>query len=225
MLAMDEGDVPAAEHWFRQAILLKEIFRAALFNLALLLADDHRPLQAAPFLNQLVRFHPDHVKALILLGDIYINNIKDLDAAENVSLFTAEPLQSLASLNLILLPLQCYQRILQLDPDNTQGMHNLCVVYVERGLLKEAETCLQKAHLMAPHEDYIVKHLKIVQNRLQAKQTPDQLNVSSTPNFYTTHKFILFKSVSYVFFIYRRVARILRKSEKLKKIQLVQIPI
>lgn len=58
-------------------------------------------------------------------------------------------------------------------------MHNLCVVYVERGLLKEAETCLQKAHLMAPHEDYIVKHLKIVQNRLQAKQTPDQLNVNS----------------------------------------------
>ncbi|CAH1726692.1 protein O-mannosyl-transferase Tmtc3 [Aphis gossypii] len=153
MLAMDEGDVPAAEHWFRQAILIKEDFRAALFNLALLLADDHRPLQAAPFLNQLVRFHPDHVKALILLGDIYINNIKDLDAAEN-----------------------CYQRILQLDPDNTQGMHNLCVVYVERGLLKEAETCLQKAHLMAPHEDYIVKHLKIVQNRLHAKQTPNQLN-------------------------------------------------
>jgi len=85
MLAMDEGDVRAAEHWFRQAILIKEDFRAALFNLALLLADDHRPLQAAPFLNQLVRFHPDHVKALILLGDIYINNIKDLDAAENVS--------------------------------------------------------------------------------------------------------------------------------------------
>lgn len=73
---------------------------------------------------------------------------------------------------------QCYKRILQLDPDNTQGMHNLCVVYVERGLLKEAETCLQKAHLMAPHEDYIVKHLKIVQNRLHAKQAPDQINVS-----------------------------------------------
>jgi len=100
MLAMDEGDVPAAEHWFRQAILIKEDFRAALFNLALLLADDHRPLQAAPFLNQLVRFHPDHVKALILLGDIYINNIKDLDAAENVSLFTAEPLRPLQTSDL-----------------------------------------------------------------------------------------------------------------------------
>ena len=67
-----------------QAIELKEDFRSALFNLALLLTDDSRPLEAAPFLNQLVKHHPDHVKGLILLGDIYINNIKDLDAAEKV---------------------------------------------------------------------------------------------------------------------------------------------
>lgn len=86
MLAMDDRDIAGAEHWFRRAVQLKEDFRSALFNLALLLADDHRPLEAAPFLNQLVKFHPDHIKGLILLGDIYINNIKDLDAAENVSL-------------------------------------------------------------------------------------------------------------------------------------------
>jgi tetratricopeptide (TPR) repeat protein len=86
MLAMDDQDIAGAEHWFRRAIQMKEDFRSALFNLALLLADDHRPLEAAPFLNQLVKLHPDHVKGLILLGDIYINNIKDLDAAENVSL-------------------------------------------------------------------------------------------------------------------------------------------
>lgn len=86
MLAMDDHDSGSAERWFRNAVALKEDFRSALFNLALLLADEQRPLEAAPFLNQLVRFHPDHVKGLILLGDIYINNIKDLDAAENVSL-------------------------------------------------------------------------------------------------------------------------------------------
>lgn len=81
---MDDHDSASAERWFRNAVALKEDFRSALFNLALLLADEQRPLEAAPFLNQLVRFHPDHVKGLILLGDIYINNIKDLDAAENV---------------------------------------------------------------------------------------------------------------------------------------------
>lgn len=87
MLAMDDHKTEEAEHWFRRAVHLKIDFRSALFNLALLLADDHRPLEAAPFLNQLVKHHPDHIKGLILLGDIYINNIKDLDAAENVSTY------------------------------------------------------------------------------------------------------------------------------------------
>ncbi|KAG0699039.1 Transmembrane and TPR repeat-containing protein [Chionoecetes opilio] len=143
MIAMDDRDYRNAEKWFRKAIELKEDFRSALFNLALLLTDDQRPLEAAPFLNQLVKHHPDHVKGLILLGDIYINNIKDLDAAE-----------------------KCYERILAVDPGNVQGLHNLCVVYVERGELQAAETCLSRAHIMAPHEDYILRHLKIVRTRL-----------------------------------------------------------
>lgn len=84
---MDEHNIDEAEQWFKRAVHLKHDFRSALFNLALLLADDKRPLEAAPFLNQLVKYHPNHVKGLILLGDIYINNIKDLDAAENVSGF------------------------------------------------------------------------------------------------------------------------------------------
>ncbi|KAK6626408.1 Protein O-mannosyl-transferase tmtc3 [Polyplax serrata] len=148
MLAMDDHDIHGAERWFRLAVQLKDDFRSALFNLALLLADDHRPLEAAPFLNQLVRYHPDHIKGLILLGDIYINNIKDLDAAEN-----------------------CYRRILQLDPENVQGLHNLCVVHVERGNLEKAEICLRKAFKLAPKEEYITRHLKIVQQRLAKLET------------------------------------------------------
>jgi tetratricopeptide (TPR) repeat protein len=153
MLAMDEKNIEEAEHWFRRAVHLKADFRSSLFNLALLLADDQRPLEAAPFLNQLVKYHPDHVKGLILLGDIYINNIKDLDAAEN-----------------------CYRRILELDPENIQGLHNLCVVHVERGKLLEAQSCLEKAHRLAPGEDYVLKHLQIVQNRIaKLKLNPNDL--------------------------------------------------
>ncbi|XP_052873324.1 protein O-mannosyl-transferase Tmtc3 [Anopheles cruzii] len=151
MLAMDDRNTDEAESWFRRAVHLKQDFRSALFNLALLLADDHRPLEAAPFLNQLVKYHPDHIKGLILLGDIYINNIKDLDAAEN-----------------------CYKRILQLDPINIQGLHNLCVVYVERGKLVQAQACLAHAHQLAPGEDYIGRHLQIVQTRIaRLRQSPD----------------------------------------------------
>ena len=67
-----------------QAVEVRPDFRSALFNLALLLSDAGRPLEAVPFLTRLVHHHPDHVKALILLGDIYINNIEDLDGAEKV---------------------------------------------------------------------------------------------------------------------------------------------
>ena len=85
MLAMDNGDTAAAEHHFKASVELKASFRSALFNLALLLSDTGRPLEAVPFLKQLVHYHVDHIKGLILLGDIYINSQKDLDAAEAVS--------------------------------------------------------------------------------------------------------------------------------------------
>ncbi|KAJ8675843.1 hypothetical protein QAD02_011629, partial [Eretmocerus hayati] len=153
MLAMDDHDSEGAERWFRNAVALKEDFRSALFNLALLLADEQRPLEAAPFLNQLVRFHPDHVKGLILLGDIYINNIKDLDAAEN-----------------------CYRRILQLDPANIQGLHNLCVVMVERGKLINAARCLERAARLAPQQDYVHRHLAI---KILLKFTIDEKKTSN----------------------------------------------
>ncbi|KAH8271524.1 hypothetical protein KR018_003180 [Drosophila ironensis] len=144
MLAMDESSFDEAEQFFKRAIHLKPDFRSALFNLALLLADTKRPLDAVPFLNQLIRHHPSHVKGLILLGDIYINHMKDLDAAET-----------------------SYRSILHYDPHNTQGLHNLCVVFVERKRLAKAAACLQYAQLLAPGEDYIGRHLQIVHARLQ----------------------------------------------------------
>ncbi|XP_049865583.1 protein O-mannosyl-transferase Tmtc3-like [Pectinophora gossypiella] len=149
MVCMDEGDAECAERWFRAAVHLKPDFRSALFNLALLLADRRRPLEAAPFLKQLVRHHPDHVKALVLLGDIYINSVKDLDAAES-----------------------CYRRILELEPDNVQALHNLCVVAVERGKLAIAEECLTRAAALAPTEQYIQRHLAVVRARRVAAATP-----------------------------------------------------
>ena len=152
MLSMDGGNLPAAELSFRKAIQLKLDFRSALFNLALLLSDADRPLEAAPFLHQLIRHHPNHTKGLILLGDIYINHLRDLDAAE-----------------------ACYRKILEVEPQNVQGLHNLCVVMVERGDLLGARTCLADAHRLAPHEDYVKKHLEIVETKIQEMLAERQL--------------------------------------------------
>ena len=76
MLTMDSGELGTAEVWFQEAIRLKPDFRSALFNLALLLADQDRPEDAVPPLKQLLLHHPNHVKGLILLGDMYTNHLR-----------------------------------------------------------------------------------------------------------------------------------------------------
>lgn len=70
---------------------------------------------------------------------------------------------------------QCYKRILQLDPVNIQGLHNLCVVYVERGKLLQAQACLKHAHQLAPGEDYVLRHLQIVTNRISKLKNTDSI--------------------------------------------------
>merc|ERR1712001_633020 len=101
--------------WFKKAIQLRPDFRSALFNLALLLNEQKRPKDALPYLKNLMEFYPDHIKGLVLLGDIYTNHVKDLDKAE-----------------------KAYRRILEIDPKHVQGFHNLCVVMVNKKDLNSA---------------------------------------------------------------------------------------
>ena len=115
----------------------------------------YRKVTELIFSLQLLRIYPDHVKGLILMGDLYVNQLRDLPAAE-----------------------KCYHKILQVDPTNVQANHNLCVVMVEAGYLERARDCLYKVTQMAPNEQYVSKHLKIVQDKLDllsAQNRPEQL--------------------------------------------------
>ena len=114
-----------------------------------------REMESVPFLHQLIRYHPDHVKGLILLGDFYVNHMRDLSAANN-----------------------CYNRILEVEPDNIQARHNICVVMVERGQLLEARNCLKDC-LKLKHEDYILKHIQIIEERLSLSATQPSINNKS----------------------------------------------
>lgn len=46
--------------------------------------DEQRFFEAEMYLMQLIQYHPDHAKSLLLLGDIYIE-FTQLDKAEEVS--------------------------------------------------------------------------------------------------------------------------------------------
>ncbi|XP_061576896.1 protein O-mannosyl-transferase TMTC3 [Cololabis saira] len=151
MLAMDASENAAAERWMRRAIGLQAGFRSALFNLALLYSQWRREVDALPVLDELLRHHPEHVKGLILKGDILMNHRKDTAGAK-----------------------ACFQRILAADPGNVQGKHNLCVVYFEERDLPRAERCLQEALALAPHEEYIRRHLAIVRGKMAAMSAAGQ---------------------------------------------------
>lgn len=145
MLAMDSEENEAAERWMRKAITLQPGFRSALFNLALLLAQGKREHDALAVLDELLHHHPEHSKGLILKGDILMNQLKDTHGAR-----------------------QAFERILRFDPGNVQAKHNLCVVYFEERQLARAEQCLQETLAMAPHEEYVQRHLGIVRAKMAA---------------------------------------------------------
>uniref|UniRef100_A0A8B9GSK2 Protein O-mannosyl-transferase TMTC3 n=1 Tax=Astyanax mexicanus TaxID=7994 RepID=A0A8B9GSK2_ASTMX len=151
MLAMDANENEAAESWMRQAVRLQPGFRSALFNLALLYSQSQRELEALPVLDELLWHHPEHVKGLILKGDILMNHRKDTQGAR-----------------------ACFQRILRTDPNNVQAKHNLCVVYFEERDLPQAEHCLEETLAMAPHEEYIRRHLAIVRGKMAAMSAAGQ---------------------------------------------------
>lgn len=145
MLAMDANENAAAERWMRKAISLQAGFRSALFNLALLYSQNKRETDALPVLDELLQHHPEHIKGLILKGDILMNHKKDTRGAKT-----------------------CFERILSMDPTNVQGKHNLCVVYFEERDLPRAERCLEETLALAPNEEYVRRHLSIVRNKMAA---------------------------------------------------------
>uniref|UniRef100_A0AAX7UVE7 Protein O-mannosyl-transferase TMTC3 n=1 Tax=Astatotilapia calliptera TaxID=8154 RepID=A0AAX7UVE7_ASTCA len=145
MLAMDANENAAAERWMRKAIGLQAGFRSALFNLALLYSQSKREVDALPVLDELLHHHPEHIKGLILKGDILMNHKKDTRGAK-----------------------ACFERILRMDPTNVQGKHNLCVVYFEERDLPRAERCLEETLDLAPNEEYVRRHLSIVRSKMAA---------------------------------------------------------
>ncbi|XP_017169426.1 protein O-mannosyl-transferase TMTC3 isoform X2 [Mus musculus] len=151
MLAMDDKKDSEAESWMKKAIKLQPDFRSALFNLALLYSQTAKELKALPILEELLKYYPDHTKGLILKGDILMNQKKDIPGAK-----------------------KCFEKILEMDPSNVQGKHNLCVVYFEEKELLKAERCLVETLALAPHEEYIQRHLSIVRDRISSSGIVEQ---------------------------------------------------
>ncbi|GIY13968.1 protein O-mannosyl-transferase TMTC3 [Caerostris darwini] len=144
LIAVANKNFPSAEKWFRKALQKDPNSREALFNLALLLSEQHRQAEAVFSLDQLLQYYPDHISGLLLLADINVNYFKDLDAAE-----------------------KCYKRVLKIDPANQKALHNLCVLHFQRQDYEVAERCFVHTLTLYPGVSYIRDHLDIVRSILQ----------------------------------------------------------
>ncbi|XP_022702000.1 transmembrane and TPR repeat-containing protein CG4050-like isoform X2 [Varroa jacobsoni] len=99
--SLDRGEV-----FFRRALALRPNFRSALFNLGVLLFEQRRITDSVIVLEQLVTWHPDHVKGLMLLADIHMIHRQDKNKAK---LF--------------------YHKVLEVERVDNQGVrYNLCIV-------------------------------------------------------------------------------------------------
>ncbi|GIY10772.1 protein O-mannosyl-transferase Tmtc3 [Caerostris darwini] len=162
MLAMQDRDTASAENYFRKALQLRGDFDAALFNLALVLYETRRPLEAVPYLQ---RLKDTHQKGLMLLGNIYFNDLKNYTAAQ-----------------------KCYEIILKTESNHIPALHNLCAAHFQMGQLEAAESCLQRAKTLAPQELYIEHHLNVVKQRRQKLANNSQKNPASENVFCTESK-------------------------------------
>ncbi|CAG2160236.1 unnamed protein product [Oppiella nova] len=146
MLAIKSGRFDRGKHFLENAIQLKHNFSEALYNMALILYNEEypQPLQAVEYLTKLLSTNTEHIKGLLLLGDIYIEYFNDLKNGEN-----------------------CYNRILTIDSTNVFAQHNLCVVHVRRKHFHEAIQCFEKIQKNNVGSVNVEHHLKLTRDLLR----------------------------------------------------------
>ncbi|CAL1269182.1 unnamed protein product [Larinioides sclopetarius] len=84
LLSVNNQNFLSAEKWFRKALQKHSTSREALFNLALLLSEQHKQAEAIFYLNTLLQHYPGHISGLLLFADIHVNYLKNLESAEKI---------------------------------------------------------------------------------------------------------------------------------------------
>ncbi|UXI14362.1 transmembrane and TPR repeat-containing protein 3-like [Sarcoptes scabiei] len=106
----------AIDH-LKRAIELRPDYRSALYNLALLKYDFKDYESSLHYLEQTLRFHSNYSKAILLQADI-LSRLNRLDDAE-----------------------QAYNKVLEIDHQNYEAIHNLCLIKEKTKRLPRNQKC------------------------------------------------------------------------------------
>ncbi|WAR08944.1 TMTC3-like protein [Mya arenaria] len=141
---------PVAVERFKQLIKKQSNDSRPPFSLAMLMMDMGDFNAAEKYFKLAIKIEPTFKSALFNLALMLTNNLqRPMDAVP----FVRELLK-------------CFNKVIEVEPENIEALHNLCVVLVERGDLIQAEKCLTHVHNKAPQEQYIARHLNIVRAKL-----------------------------------------------------------
>eukprot|EP00057_Strongylocentrotus_purpuratus_P029584 XP_011684058.1 PREDICTED: transmembrane and TPR repeat-containing protein 3-like [Strongylocentrotus purpuratus] len=159
LIFMDDEDTSAALHYYQKALEIQPSNYQALVNTSNIHFEEERPLQAKPYLETLLKHHPNHTeiaKSMLLLGEILLNSLQDEVQSQ-----------------------QLFQRIVDLDSSNVRAQHNLCVIQVRRDLLEEAEHCLSDILERAPHAEDTRATLNSVRQKMKERSSVQQVVTES----------------------------------------------
>ncbi|KAL3311635.1 Protein O-mannosyl-transferase tmtc3 [Cichlidogyrus casuarinus] len=144
MLRTDLGQHEEALKDYLRVLAVDAAHVGALFNAALLLTNElHRPREAMPLLENLLKSNPNHYKSCLLLGDLLLTEDKNFERAEKL-----------------------FQKSLSLRPNDLQAEHNLCVLYANRGETQRSFDCLRRLLQKNPNDQNLVNSFNILKQKI-----------------------------------------------------------
>lgn len=121
-------------------------------NIALIQLENKQFAEAFSNLQTVVTSYPDHINGILTLAELFVTHKKDLLNGELL-----------------------YKKALDVEPNNAQARHNLCIVLIDQNKLNEAELCYNEAKLLVNRTTddkmssslYTNMHLAVLEQKLK----------------------------------------------------------
>lgn len=141
----DLGQDEKALTWLGRVIEADPSLRSPQYNTAVILNRNKRYMEAIPYIQQLLKYHPSYIKGYHLMGE---------------SLFALKRYKE---------ALEFYQKALQLNAQDHMALFNMAIVYTELGMLEQAEKSLVSLSRLAPNDPNIKERLQRVRSKMKEK--------------------------------------------------------
>jgi tetratricopeptide (TPR) repeat protein len=182
--AVNLGDHPQAEQYWRHTMAINPNFAQSYFNLGLLHANMKRDDQAEQCYRQAVALDPGNAMTHFTLGMLLQNRNKDEEAEHCFrAVITLDPGNVAALTNLGNLLTRgkrmeeaehCYRRAVTLDPSSSHGYIELGILLEKLKRYDEAELCYRQAFALDPESVIALTNLGILLANLTREQEAEQ---------------------------------------------------